>query len=247
MAEDSLDSAVARVHEVHRCLVDRGTRGVLPTVPAADGTWALLPPLPLPPMPLDTALRDRRSHYRFADMDPRQLSTLLRSATGPGRRVERPDGTPHTFRMNPTAGGLESIDLHLVALRRTGEIGSGTYLFDPHRHVLSRTGTGPCIDALESCLVQPQFARRAPFVVVLVGRLDRTLIKYSARHYRTLHIDAGVVAQNLYLVATALRLACCAISGFYDAEISNMLRLDRLSVPLLAFALGGLDEGGKQG
>lgn len=246
MAEDPFDSTVARVHDVHRRLVDRGTGAGLPTVPAADGTYVLPSPPPLPPMRLDTALRDRRSHYRFADMDALQLSTLLRSAAGPGRTAERPDGTPHTFRMNPTAGGLDSIDLHLVVLRGTGEIDSGTYLFDPDRHVLSRTGTGPCVDALESCLVQPQFARRAPFVVILVGRLDRTLIKYSERHYRTLHIDAGIAAQNLYLVATALESACCAISGFYDEELSHLLRLDRLSVPLLAFALGGLGEDGKQ-
>lgn len=238
MAEDSFDSTVARVHDVHRRLVDRGTGSGLPTVPAADGTCVLPSPLPLPPMPLRTALRDRRSHYRFADMDALRLSTLLRSAAGPGRTTERPDGRPHTFRMNPTAGGLDSIDLHLVVLRGTGEIGPGTYLFDPHRHVLSRTGTGPCVDPLESCLVQPQFARRAPFVVILVGRLDRTLINYSERHYRTLHIDAGIAAQNLYLVATALESACCAISGFYDEELSHLLRLDRLSVPLLAFALG---------
>ena len=246
MVPRSLESTVARVHDVHRHLVDHGTRSAPPTVPAAAGTYVLPPPPPLPPMRLDTALRDRRSHYRFADMDALQLSTLLRSAAGPSRTVERPAGPPHTFRTNPTAGGLDSIDVHLVALRPTGEICSGTYLFDAHRHALHRTGIGPCVDALESCLVQPQFARRAPFVAVLAGRLDRTLIKYSERHYRTLHIDAGIAAQNLYLVATALELACCAISGFYDEKISELLRLDRLSIPLLAFALGGLGQDGEQ-
>ncbi|OZE24084.1 MULTISPECIES: SagB family peptide dehydrogenase [unclassified Rhodococcus (in: high G+C Gram-positive bacteria)] len=246
MAEDSLDSTVARVQDVHRLLVDRGTGANFPAVPAADGTFVLPSPPPLPPMRLDTALRARRSHYRFADLDALQLSTLLRSAAGPGRTSARTDGTTHTYRMNPTAGGLDSIDLHLVALRGPAEIDSGTYLFDPHRHVLNRTGTGPSVDALESCLVQPQFARRAPFVAVLVGRLDRTLIKYTERHYRTLHIDAGIAAQNLYLVSTALGLACCAISGFYDDEISHLLRLCPLSVPLLAFALGGLGEDCKQ-
>lgn len=246
MDRNSLDRRIARVHDVRRRLSDRGTGVDVPTVPSADGTYVLPSPPPLPPMRLETALRDRRSHYRFAAMDALQLSTLLRSAAGLGRTVERPDGTPHTFRMNPTAGGLDSIDLHVVALRPTGEIDSGTYLFDPHRHVLSRTGTGPCVDVLESCFVQEQFAQRAPVVVVLVGRLDRTLVKYAERHYRTLHVDAGIATQNLYLVATALELACCAISGFYDEDISQLLGLDRNSVPLVAFAIGGRGEIGKQ-
>jgi SagB-type dehydrogenase family enzyme len=246
MDRNSLGTKIARVHDAHRHLVDRSTAASLPTVPAADGTFVLPPPPPLPPMSLDAALRDRRSHYQFADIGALQLSALLRYAAGPSRTVDGPDSSPHTFRMNPTAGGLDSIDVHLVVPRPVGGIDSGTYLFDTSQHVLSRTACGPCVDALGSCLVQPEFARRASVVVVLAGRLDRTLVKYSERHYRTLHVDAGIATQNLYLVATALELGCCAISGFYDENISQLLGLDRNSIPLVAFAIGGRGEFGKQ-
>lgn len=246
MIRDSLDVRVTRVLDVHRQLVDRGFVAVSQAASPAGGVHWLPEPPTLPPMPLNSALQERRSHYEFADMAELQLSALLRSAAGPSRTVERPTRPPHTFRANPTAGGLDSMDLHLVVLRRTGDIDPGTYLFDPPRHVLTCTGAGACIDPLQKCLLQPQFAHEARIVMVLAGRLDRTLIKYTERHYRTLHIDAGVALQNLYLVATALGMACCAISGFYDEQLSQLLRLDRMSVPLVAFAVGGLDENRKQ-
>ena len=94
--------------------------------------------------------------------------------------------------------------------------------------------------------MQPQFAARASVFVVLAGRLDKTLVKYTERHYRTLHVDAGIAAQNLYLVSTALELAGCAVSGFYDDHIANLVGLPDDSVPLLAFALGGRGEVGEQ-
>ena len=232
---------------VHRLLVDPGGSGARRPPAAAHGTVALGAPASLPSAALGEVLavngaRDTASARWTGIVSPR-------CSGGPWARGVRrlpPSGPPRTLRLNPSAGGLDSLDVHLVVLRRIGDIAVGTCVFEPSAHVLQRTGTGPCVEALGSCLVQPQFAARASVFVVLAGRLDKTLVKYTERHYRTLHVDAGIAAQNLYLVSTALELAGCAVSGFYDDHIANLVGLRDDSVPLLAFALGGRGEVGEQ-
>jgi SagB-type dehydrogenase family enzyme len=50
--------------------------------------------------------------------------------------------------------------------------------------------------------------------------------KYGERAYRYIYMDAGHVAQNLYLAATALDLASCAVGAFFDDEVNKVLDLD---------------------
>jgi SagB-type dehydrogenase family enzyme len=39
-------------------------------------------------------------------------------------------------------------------------------------------------------------------------------------------MDAGHIAQNLQLAATALNIGCCSIGAFYDEEINEVIRVD---------------------
>jgi SagB-type dehydrogenase family enzyme len=39
-------------------------------------------------------------------------------------------------------------------------------------------------------------------------------------------MDAGHIAQNLQLAATALGLGCCTIGAFYDEENNEVLEVD---------------------
>ncbi|WP_181783559.1 SagB family peptide dehydrogenase [Pseudonocardia pini] len=209
--------------------------GTDPVTPGAD--VALPPPVDTLDARLTDVLHARRAHYRFAErpLDPGVLSTLLRLAAGGQRTVTLPDGRLHRMRMNPSAGGLRSITVHVVA-------GPGRLVpAGVHRHVdgaLVVVRAGDPLPALRAALVQPEFADRAAVTLVLVGDLAATMPRYPARHYRTLHVDAGILAQNLWLVATALDLACCAVSGFQDEPLAALLALPATSIPILALPLG---------
>lgn len=50
--------------------------------------------------------------------------------------------------------------------------------------------------------------------------------KYMERAYRYIYMDAGHIAQNLYLAATALGLGCCAIGALYDEEVNRLVGAD---------------------
>jgi SagB-type dehydrogenase family enzyme len=187
---------------------------------------------------LADVLHSRRSSYRFATAAPTalELSTVLRWALGPQRTVRLPDGAEHAMRMAPSAGGLPSLAT-FVASRPGGEIPGGVHRVEGG--TLTALWSGDPRAALASVLAQPEFADRAPLVLVLVARLDTTLTKYPVRHYRTLHVDAGIAVQNLYLVAAALGLNCCAVTGFDDGGVAGLLRLPDTMFPVVLFPLGG--------
>jgi hypothetical protein len=60
--------------------------------------------------------------------------------------------------------------------------------------------------------------------LLLTVELGRAVTRYGARHYRVLHIDGSIATQDLYLVSTALDLACCAVAGFAEAPPCSVAR-----------------------
>jgi SagB-type dehydrogenase family enzyme len=60
-------------------------------------------------------------------------------------------------------------------------------------------------------------AENPPVLIVLAARFARILWKYEGIGYANLLKDAGGLLQTMYLVATAMGLAPCAIGGG-DAE-----------------------------
>jgi SagB-type dehydrogenase family enzyme len=227
-----------RALAIHHALSDAGPEAVR-SVHLSDAaeTLTLRPPNREPALPLHAALAGRRSRYDFAPLDHEDLSALLRWALGPQRTVPTPGGG-RRLGMHPSAGGLASTTAYPVVLRCIDEIAEGVYQFDRDAHQLLLRREGDVRGALTRCLVQPEFAERAPVIIVVVGELEATLAKYSERHYRTLHVDAGLAVANLYFVATAFDLACCAISGFYDDQLADALALSESQIPLVAVAVG---------
>lgn len=244
--------AVRRLHDELSRTATGGRvdpRGAGPHAPpAASGTHPLPPAADLPAGPgLGALLARRRSSYSFGAGQPTalDLATLLRWALGPQREIPLPDGGTHTASTAPSAGGLASVDPWLV-VRGEGELPRGVHRVElreaPAR--LETVRAGDPTAWLERALDQPELARRATVLVVLAARLDVAMTRYPARHYRTVHVDAGVALQNLYLTSAALGLPCCAVMGFDDDATSALLGLDDLPgvFPAVAFALGSAVE-----
>jgi SagB-type dehydrogenase family enzyme len=62
------------------------------------------------------------------------------------------------------------------------------------------------------------------FIWVAIGY--RMTYRYGNRGYRYMHLDAGHVCQNLYLAALAVDCGVCAVGGFYDDKVNELLNLD---------------------
>lgn len=185
-------------------------------------------------------LLGRRSCYLFGADPPTlsQISSLLFWAVGNQRNVHHQKTSSHRMSMAPSAGGLPSVEVCLVVLSRSSELTPGVYRYRRSGHVLVQLIDGCLRERLSSVYVQREFAERAPMTLVLSARMDTTLSKYPIRHYRSLHVDVGIVTQNIYLVATALGLAGCAVTGFHDNELHRLLGSAESEFPALLFPFG---------
>ena len=205
----------------------------------------LLPALPLPaalPLPhgLGATLDARRSADPAELVRPvafAELATVLRLAYGP-----RGDGTPG--RHVPSAGALYPLDLHVVV--RAGEgIAPGIHQLDPLEETLvdvsgvDRDGRVARFRRAAPTAMAP-IAEGAAVTVVITGSFERARCKYGLRGYRLTLLEAGHVAQNALLVATALRMPAIGWVGFVDHELDAVLGLDGVTQSALyAISFGG--------
>lgn len=216
----------------------RGAAALVPPRAPADAPGVGLPVGTLPPADLAATLDARRSAYRFGEGQPAlaDLGALLGAALGVQRTVTTARGT-HALTRAPSAGGLPSLEAYVV-VRGPGDLAPGVHRADLRaaEPALTPVRLGDPTPFLERALDQPEFATRAGAVVALVARLDATLGKYPPRHYRTLHVDAGVALGQLHLAATALGLPACAVMGFDDTAFATLLDLpeERFVAVLLA-------------
>lgn len=67
----------------------------------------------------------------------------------------------------------------------------------------------------------------------------RTTLKYKERGWRYIFIETGHLAQNVYLLSTALNFNCCSIGGFIEDQIIKLLDLkENVEVPIYLIAVG---------
>lgn len=198
---------------------------------------------------VDEAIRRRRTRRYFTG-DPvslPQLAALLRNGGGVTGRAEFPKRTgetvPYWFRAAPSGGGLYPVELAVVSWRVTG-LDRAVYRYSPRRNQLVRVGADEMVDALLASLSGDQEFRAglpmAAAILCLVATPWRSMRKYGARGMRFTLQEAGGIAENVHLTATALGVGTADHSGFYDAEASAALDCDGVFRSVIHMILVGM-------
>ncbi len=167
-------------------------------------------------------LRTRRSHRDFlAEPLPQQtLMLLLWAAQG----ITQPGHWP--FRTAPSAGALYPVETYVCAARVEG-LEPGVYHWElpEERLALVAARDDLAAAARAACLDQPMVGQ-TPVSFVWTAVWGRSAQKYGDRALRYVYLDAGHLAQNLHLAATALGLGACMIGAFLDAEMNALVGAD---------------------
>jgi oxazoline/thiazoline dehydrogenase len=171
----------------------------------------------------------RRSirEYGPEPLSRRQLGEFLyrvgRIADFAVYRIPTPHGVvtmPVAPRPYPGAGALHELDLYVVVQACAG-LDAGLYRYDPERHRLGRLPARPddvgalARDAAGAAMMAPEHVQA---LVVVSARFARLAWKYSGIAYSLILKDVGVLYQTMYLVATAMGLAPCAL-GAGDSDL----------------------------
>ena len=169
-------------------------------------------------------LEERRSIRDYADepITDRQLGEFLfRTARVKGRtewEVPAPGGpvrVESTTRPYPAGGGLYELEVYAV-VQACRNLAPGLYHYDPDGHRLGRlAGPTPEVaallaDAARSAGIDSEGLQ---VLLILASRFPRLAWKYASLAYALTLKHVGVVYQTMYLAATAMGLAPCALGG----------------------------------
>jgi len=174
--------------------------------------------------PLSRVMEARRSvrDYGSRPIDSWQLGEFLyRVARVMGRReveVETSAGPltmEYAYRPYPSGGALYELEFYL-AINACEGLEPGLYHYDGRSHCLGRVlGRTPEFELLlgdgaASAGIAPD---RVQVLVILSARFPRLAWKYSSIAYALLLKHVGAAYQTMYLAATAMGLAPCALGG----------------------------------
>ena len=114
----------------------------------------------------------------------------------------------------------------------------GVYKYNPHKHELLKILDGNKRSELAKAALEQAWVKEAAIDIVIAAVYDRTTVKYGDRGIRYVHMEAGHVAQNLCLQATALDLGIVTVGAFYDEQVKGVLGLSDKENPLYIIPVG---------
>jgi SagB-type dehydrogenase family enzyme len=141
----------------------------------------------------------------------------------------------------PSGGSLYELEFYLAVARCEG-VEPGLYRYDGGEHVLEQVcHASPELDRLLT--VEGRGAtlelEQLQVVVLLTARMPRIAWKYASLAYGLVLKHVGVLYDQMYLAATAMELAPCAIGGGDSDLFAQVAGIDYYEESLVGeFALG---------
>ena len=217
----------------------RGAIDPLPAVVPERPDALLRTPLPRPATPsasrlaLGEALETRRSIRDYDDrpVTADELGEFLYRVFRDRARFDPPDSDTESkvSRPYPSGGGLYEHELYVSVVRCEG-VRPGIHRYDPARHCLELINDDE--RDVERMLAVAAAATGHParpdLLLTITARFQRMAWRYRSIAYANVLRTTGAIYQTMYLVATDLGLAPCAL-GNGDADLSaSVLGLDYL-------------------
>ncbi len=181
---------------------------------------------------VEESMQQRRSVREYASTpltleEIGQLAWSAQGITDPGRG----------FRTAPSAGATFPMETYFL-ISDTGDLADGVYRYRNDDHSLEQKSEGDLRHDLYRVALQQDAITKAPVVMVITGVLSRIEPRYRERAMRYMYMEAGHVAQNVYLQSVPLEIGTVVIGAFSDDGVSEVLQLDDGEYPLYIMPLG---------
>lgn len=129
------------------------------------------------------------------------------------------EGLSRSLRTYPNGGGIYELELYLLVTRCAG-LRNGFYYYNPIAHELERMSDF-CPEQksmIDQAMAASGIAQPPDVLVTISAKFSSTAWKYEGLAYALIQKNVGALYQTMYLVATALNLAPCAL-GSGDSDL----------------------------
>ncbi len=190
---------------------------------------------------VEKGIRERRSTRDFSGgfMNLDQLSKILCLSYGITGSLKLGPENALYLRATPSGGGLYPLEVYPILFKVKG-IEPGVYHHNIKENSLEFLRGGDfCQDVYKFCLGQ-DMVLSSSLVLMISAIFQRSKHKYGERGYRYILLEAGHLAQNIYLITMTLNLGCVTIGGFNDDAFNELLELDGVEESTLYLAVIGV-------
>jgi len=176
---------------------------------------------------LKKLIKKRRSEraYSGEQIELQELADLLHFSLGITGTIKGLNDIELTLRAYPSAGALYSIEAYIIVFN-VKSLDKGIYHYNVNKHLLELIEPGNYKEHIAKICLAEDIMENANVLIILTSIFKRATIKYGIRGYRFALIEAGIVGQNITLVAESLGFGSCMLGGFYDDEIHKLLKVD---------------------
>lgn len=183
-------------------------------------------------MPVEMAINNRRSVRNYSDkpVGIKEISQILWSAQGITNK-ER------SLRAAPSAGATYPLELYLVADNVKG-LEDGVYHYITEGHYIQEIKDEQIKGKLATAAFGQSFISKAPVMLVISAVYERTTLKYGERGKRYVHMEAGHVAENIYLQAESLHLGTVVVGAFTDKKVKQLIGMKEQETPMYIIPVG---------
>jgi SagB-type dehydrogenase family enzyme len=202
---------------------------------AGFGAEAIRMPAPVTKgtMSVEEALQNRRSTRKFANrsLELAQISQLLWAGDG----MNNPQGK----RTAPSGKATYPMDLYLVAGERgVNGLAPGIYHYQVADQALEPVAKGEFRAAVAKACNSQVWMTEAPVILVISGDYKRSEVKNGDKALLFTHIEAGLIAQNIFLEVESLGLGAGIAGGMNDKALGEALKLPPANIPFLVMPVG---------
>lgn len=195
--------------------------------------YRLIPPRKKSSVSIEETLNKRRSHRKYLNMkiQAEDVSQLLWSAYG----ITKPKWG---LRTTPSAGAAYPLYIYLL-VKNVKNIAEGVYKYSPLDSTIFRIIDKDIKNEVATAALNQKMISDAPVCILISGEFDKMIKRYGEqRSPRYIYMEAGHVAQNIYLQAEALHLGTCAIGAFNDSEVMELMKMQVSEEPLYIMPIG---------
>lgn len=157
-------------------------------------------------------------------LSQQDISDLLHYSYGVTEVRRYPGGTIG-LRAAASAGALYPTDIYL-AVQSVDGLQAGLYYYHAEHHHLVKIDDETTLQRIALASGYHGWLVNSPLTVILTTVFDRTVWKYGERSYRYVVLDAGHVAGNLTLTATALGWNYRLVGLLADRQLGDALGLN---------------------
>jgi SagB-type dehydrogenase family enzyme len=181
---------------------------------------------------IEEVIQTRRSRRSYTD-EPVLLSDISQLCWAAQGVTEAKIG----FRAAPSAGALYPLELFLVV--GNSDLASGVYHYYCRDHSLEQVKKGDYRKELREASLGQEWVENGALDFVITALYNRTMVKYGERgRDRYVPMEAGHVAENIYMQAESLCLGTVSIGAFSDDQVQEIISAPSEYVPLYVMPIG---------